>query len=144
MLILRLFRALLNTLHRFQVVVNGLAPLCKLGLRLLQVLEIVLDLDPQLRPRLFSEMDMMAPLHTALDLRGDQQADSNREEVKEELPNPMNRLVGQMNFEHWRTNLLSEIPQAGCARQHASKSLYYAGPRVGNVAIPAPARAARL
>jgi hypothetical protein len=55
-------------------------------------------------------MNVMTPLHAALDLRRDQQTHRDRKDVKKKLPVSMDLAVERVNIQHVRSIPFSFVP----------------------------------
>jgi hypothetical protein len=55
-------------------------------------------------------MNVVTPLHKALDLHRDQQSHGNRKQMQEKLSQAVELSVGQMNVEHERAILSRSLP----------------------------------
>ena len=98
----RVVGMLLDALHRGQIGVNLIPPDLQPRLNPSQGVQIVFYLRAQRHARLLGQMQVVAPLDEILDLHRDQQADSDREEMKQELGESTDGLMRQMNVEHGR------------------------------------------
>jgi hypothetical protein len=116
-----------NALHHDQSRVIIFAILRQTRLRTLQAVEVGLNLAAQRFAGFFYKVNVMPPLHTALDLGRNQQANRDRKKMNEKLSNSAQRFMRCMNFQHG-LNPRDDLENAS-QKKNAMHTLYHSTER---------------